>query len=107
MAPDKYAYIRDQGRYRIESVDFGTFLEKRDAGVVLRNLKTDRSQQVSIYDPLHLRFLRIDMYILVDIPAGEGQRLRNILRRGHRLFPHWRQTVPIFSPSRVRPDLGW
>ena len=48
MAPDKYAYIRDQGRYRIQSVDFGTFLEKRDAGVVLRNLKTDKSQQVSI-----------------------------------------------------------
>ncbi|KJA15442.1 hypothetical protein HYPSUDRAFT_48368 [Hypholoma sublateritium FD-334 SS-4] len=45
MAPDKYAYIRDKGRYRIQSVDFGTFLEKRDAGVVLRNLKPDRTQQ--------------------------------------------------------------
>jgi hypothetical protein len=45
---DKFATIRDMGRYRIQSVDFETFLERRGVTVVLRPLKTtSENQEVS------------------------------------------------------------
>jgi len=45
---DKFPIIRDKGRYRIQSVDFETFLERRGADILLRPLKkTSTNQEVS------------------------------------------------------------
>jgi hypothetical protein len=46
---DKFATIRDMGRYRIQSVDFETFLERRGVTVVLRPLKTTSENQEWIF----------------------------------------------------------
>jgi len=42
---DKYASIRDKGRYRIQSVDMETFLERRNTDVVLRPRKKGNANQ--------------------------------------------------------------
>jgi hypothetical protein len=42
---DKFPTIRDRARYRIQSVDFGTFLERRGVTVILRPLKTTSDNQ--------------------------------------------------------------
>lgn len=46
--PDQYPTIRDKGIYQIQNIDLGTFLERRDTGVVLRpSKKTSDNQKVS------------------------------------------------------------
>ena len=48
VEPNKFATIRNKCKYRIQSVDFGTFLERRDTSMVLRPLKvTSKNQEVS------------------------------------------------------------